>query len=313
MAVLILAEIESTDTWFSILIAQLKKEQPNLDLRIWPEYGKPEEIEIVLVSWQPLGTIPKFPNLKLIMSLAAGVDRILADPDLPDNIPIVRLVSESQTWQMAEYVTMAVLLFQRRLLEYQELQRSRRWEELAVQDASSFTVGILGLGHLGLMVAKKLALIGFPVRGWSRTPKAVAGVECFHGDEQFQLFLKKCQAIVCLLPLTPQTEGILCHESFSALPPGAYLINVGRGKHLVEADLLSALDSGQIAGVCLDVFDTEPLPIDHPFWFDPRIIVTPHIAAPGRPDEIAGVILDTINCSQMGRPLKYEIDRHWGY
>ncbi|NER05061.1 MAG: glyoxylate/hydroxypyruvate reductase A, partial [Okeania sp. SIO3C4] len=154
---------------------------------------------------------------------------------------------------------------------------------------------------------------GFPLRGWSRTPKTVAGVECFYGHEQFKLFLNKCQAIVCLLPLTPQTEGILCDDTFSALPTGAYLINVGRGKHLVEADLLSALDSGQIAGACLDVFDTEPLPIDHPFWSDPRIIVTPHIAAPGRPDELAGVILDTINCSQMGRPLKYAIDRHRGY
>lgn len=222
MAVLILAEIEPTDTWFSILIAQLKKGQPNLDLRVWPEYGKPEEIEIVLVWWQSLSTMPKFPNLKLIMSLAAGVDTILADPDLPDNIPIVRLVSESKTLQMAEYVTLAVLLFQRRLLEYQALQRSQRWEELPVQDASSFTVGILGMGHLGFRVAKKLALIGFPVRGWSRTPKAVAGVECFNGHEQLKLFLNKCQAIVCLLPITPQTEGILCHETFSALPPGAY-------------------------------------------------------------------------------------------
>ncbi|NEP82736.1 MAG: glyoxylate/hydroxypyruvate reductase A [Okeania sp. SIO3B3] len=313
MAVLILAEIDPTDTWFTMFIAQLKKDGQNLDLRVWPECGKLEEIEIVLAWLPPLGVMQRFPHLQLIISLGASVDRILADPELPDNIPIVRLVSESKTLQMAEYVTLAVLLFQRRLIEYQALQRSQRWEYLSVQDANSFTVGILGMGNLGLMVAKKLALIGFPVRGWSRTSKVVAGVECFYGHEQFKLFLNKCQAIVCLLPLTPQTEGILCDDTFSALPTGAYLINVGRGKHLVEADLLSALDSDQIAGACLDVFDTEPLPIDHPFWSDPRIIVTPHIAAPGRPDELAGVILDTINCSQMGRPLKYAIDRHRGY
>lgn len=313
MVVLILVETKPTNTWLNILIAQLKKEQPNIDFRLWPEYGKPEEIEIVLTAWPPPGAMQKFPNLKLIMSLGVGVNRILEDPDLPDNIPIVRLVSESKRLQMIEYVTMAVLVFQRRLLEYQALQRSQRWEYLPVQDATSFTVGILGLGDLGLTVAKKLKLIGFPIRGWSRTPKIFAGVECFHGQEQFKLFLNKCRAIVCLLPVTPQTEGILCQDTFSALPPGAYLINVGRGKHLIEPDLLTALDSGQIASACLDVFDTEPLPVDHPFWSDPRIIVTPHIAARGRSDEIAAAILDTINCSRMGRPLKYAIDRRWGY
>lgn len=313
MAVLILAEIDPTDPWFAQLITKLKNRKADLDLRVWPKCGKPEEIEIVLAWLPPLGVMQMFPNLTLIISLGASVDRILVDPDLPNHIPIVRLVSEGKTWQMAEYVTLAVLLFQRRFIEYQALQRSQRWEYLAVLDARVFTVGILGLGVLGLTVAKKLAAIGFAVRGWSRTPKAIAGVECFHGREQFKLFLRTCQAIVCLLPLTPETEGILCHDTFSALPTGAYLINVGRGKHLVEADLLSALDSGQIAGACLDVFDTEPLPNDHPFWSHPGIIVTPHIAAPGMPEEVVDPILDTINCSREGRPLEYVIDRNRGY
>ncbi len=225
----------------------------------------------------------------------------------------MRLFSEIKTWQMVEYVTLAVLLFQQRFIEYQALQRSQRWEYLPAVDASSFTVGILGLGVFGSRVAKNLAAMRFPVRGWSRTPKAISGVECFHEREQFEHFLSQCQVIICLLPITPQTEGILCHETFSALPTGAYLINVGRGKHLVEADLLSALDSGRIAGACLDVFDTEPLPIDHPFWSHPRIIITPHIAAPGQPDDIVTVILDTINCSRSGKPLEYAIDRNRGY
>ncbi len=312
MTALLLANIDLEEL-FAQLMAELKKRKPNLDLRIWPECGKPEEIEIVLAWCPPLGVMQRFPNLKLIISLGTGVEGILVDPDLPDGIPIVRLISENQTLEMVEYVTFAVLLFQRRFIEYQALQRSRRWEYLPAQDARSFTIGILGMGNLGSTVAKKLAAMRFPVRGWSRTPKAIPGVECFHGHEQFKLFLSKCRLIVCLLPLTPETQGILCHETFSALPTGAYLINVGRGKHLVEADLLSALDSGQIAWACLDVFHQEPLPKDDPFWSHPRIIVTPHIAAIGPAEEFAVSILDAINCSREGRPLKNAIDRNRGY
>jgi glyoxylate/hydroxypyruvate reductase len=313
MAVLILTKIEPIDSWFIELSTELKKHKPDLDLRIWPEYGKQEEIEIVLVWWPPLGVMQRFPNLKLIISLGASIEHILIDPELPDNIPIVRLVSEGKTLQMVEYVTLAVLLFQRRFIEYQALQRSQRWEYLPAPDASSFTIGILGIGILGSRVAEKLITFGFPVRGWSRTSKAITGVKCFHGTEQFKLFLKTCQVLVCLLPLTPETEGILCHDTFSALPQGTYLINVGRGEHLVEADLLSALDSGQIAAACLDVFDIEPLPGTHPFWSHPRIVLTPHVSAPGNPDELTNYILNTIDCSQLGKPLKYAIDRSQGY
>ncbi len=215
--------------------------------------------------------------------------------------------------QRAGKVTLAVLLFRRRLIEYGELQRSQNWEYLPLPDGNTFTVGVLGLGVLGSTTAQKLAAMGFPVRGWSRTPKAIAGVECFHGQAQFKLFLSQCRVIVCLLPLTPQTEGILCSETFSALLPGAYLINVGRGKHLVEADLLTALDSGQIAGACLDVFETEPLPRNHTFWSHRRIIVTPHIAAEGQPGDAADYIVDVITRYQTGQPLQYVIDRNQAY
>ncbi|MGB3401657.1 MAG: glyoxylate/hydroxypyruvate reductase A [Microcoleaceae cyanobacterium] len=310
MAVLLLAEIESTDVWFSEFIAKLQQNRPNLDLRVWPECGKLEEIEIVLAWLPPLGVMQRFPNLKLIISLGASVDRILADPDLPQHIPIVRTVSQGKTLQMAEYVTLAVLLFKRRFIEYQELMQSRRWEYLTTPDPSSFTIGILGLGVLGLAAAKQLAAMGFSVRGWSRTPKAISGVECFDGNKQFKLFLSQCRVIVCLLPLTPETEGILCDQTFSALPLGAYIINVGRGQHLVEADLLEALNTGQIAGACLDVFETEPLPKNHPFWSDPRIIMTPHIAAPGQPNDIADYTINLIHRYQTGQPLKYVVERN---
>lgn len=313
MAVLLLAEIEPTDPWFAEFITQLKTRQPDLELRVWPEWGKLEEIEIVLAWQPPFGVMQRFPHLKLIISLGASVDRILADPDLPAQIPIVRVVSQGKTLQMAEYVTLAVLLFRRRLIEYQELQRSQRWEYLTLPDHSSFVIGVLGLGILGSTTAQTLAAMGLMVRGWSRTPKAIPGVECFHGHEQFNLFLSQCRVIVCLLPLTPQTEGILCHETFSALPQGAYLINVGRGKHLVEADLLNALESGKIAGACLDVVETEPLPRNHPFWSHPRMIITPHIAAEGQPSDVADYVIDLINRYQTGQPLKHLVDRNRAY
>ncbi|NET59097.1 MAG: glyoxylate/hydroxypyruvate reductase A [Symploca sp. SIO2E6] len=313
MVVLMIGEIDPVDVWFATLMAELKQGMPNVDLRVWPECGNPEDIDVALAWKPPLGILPKLPNLQLIISLGAGVEHILRDPDLPSQIPIARMVYPGQISQMVEYVTLAVLLFQRGFLDYQQLQKLRRWEYLPVPDTQSFTVGILGLGVMGSTVAKRLRAIGFPVRGWSRTPKAIVGIDCFHGSEQLELFLSKCRVLVCLLPLTPATEGILNLDTFSNLPQGGYLINVARGKHLVEADLLTALDSGQIRGACLDTFGTEPLPETHPFWPHPHIIVTPHISAPGIPSDVAAQIIDNIERCQTGRPLKNVVDLNRGY
>ncbi len=313
MAILMIGEIDPFEVWYAALIAELKQGIPNLDLRVWPECGKPEDINVALAWKPPVGILSKFPNLQLIISLGAGVEHILRDPDLPSQIPIARMVYPNQVSQMVEYVTLAVLLFQRGFLDYQQLQQLRRWEYLPAPEAQSFTVGILGLGVIGSAVAKRLREIGLPIRGWSRTPKTIEGVECFHGQEQFPLFLSKCRTLVCLLPLTPETEGILNLETFSALPQGGYVINVARGKHLVEADLLTALDSGQIAGACLDAFSTEPLPETHPFWSHPQIIVTPHIAAPGVPSDVAAQIIDNIERCQTGKPLKNIVNLNRGY
>ena len=308
MAVLLIGEIDLSDTWFVQFIAELKKSLPNIDLRLFPDCGKFEDFEIAL-AWKPtLGALAKFPNLKLVISLGAGVEHILIDPDLPKNISIVRLASSSQTLQMAEYVNLAVLFFQRRLLDYQQLQRSQKWEYLPISKAKSFTVGIMGLGTFGSTVAKRLRNNGFLVRGWSRTAKEIKGIECFNGQDQFKLFLSECRVLVCLLPITPETENILNLDTFSALPQGAYLVNVGRGKHLAEEDLLTMLNSGKIAGAFLDCFSPEPLPKDHPFWFHPKIIVTPHIAAPGIPADVAYQITNTINNFQSGLPLENLVD-----
>lgn len=313
MAVLLIGEIDPTDTWFRQFIAELKKSMPNIDLRLFPDCGKLEDIEIALAWKPPLGALQNFPNLKLVISLGAGIDHILKDPNLPKNISIVRLISPSQTLQMAEYVNLAVLFFQRRLLDYQQLQRAQQWEYLPISNAKSFTVGIMGLGAIGSTVAKRLKNTGLSVRGWSRTSKEIEGINCFHGQEQFKLFLSECRVLVCLLPITPETENILNADTFSALPKGAYLVNVGRGKHLVEADLLSALDSDRIAGAFIDVFSIEPLPKDHPFWLHPRIIVTPHISAAGIPSEFADQIINSINKFQSDQALENLVDLNRGY
>ena len=181
MAVLLIGEIDLTDAWFVQFIAELKKSMPNIDLQVFPDCGKLEDFEIALAWKPPLGALAKFPNLKLVISLGAGVEHILRDPNLPQDLFIVRLASSNQVLQMAEYVKLAVLFFQRRLLDYQELQRSQQWEYLPIHNAKSFIVGIMGLGRLGSTVAKRLRDSGFSVRGWSRTPKEIAGIGCFSG------------------------------------------------------------------------------------------------------------------------------------
>ncbi len=304
MVVLLVGEIDTKETWFAQFIAELEKSMSNIDLRSFPDCDKLSDIEIALAWQPPLGVWQKLPNLKLIISLGAGVEHILRDPILPQDIPLVRLISQGQTLQMTEYVNLAITFFQRRLLDYQQLQNIQQWEYLPVGNYNSFTVGIMGLGAFGLTVAKRLRDNGLTVRGWSKKSKQIEGVECFYGQEQFGLFLSLCRVLICLLPLTSETENILNLETFSALPKGAYIVNVGRGKHLVENDLLEALDSGQIAGAFLDVFRTEPLPKNHPFWLHSQIIVTPHIAATGIPGEFATQVVDIITKFKKGQPLE---------
>jgi glyoxylate/hydroxypyruvate reductase len=309
MTLLLLGEFENPEVW----ISALKTYQPELKIEVYPDFDNLLEIDAVLVWMHPLGVIEKFPNLKVIISTGAGVDHILRDPNLPPNIPIVRLVDESLTAQMSEYILLAILQFHRQFITYQIQQNQQLWQGLPPRNTAACTVGILGLGVLGLDIAEKLKLMGFSVRGWSRTPKVLDNIDCFSGKEEFNLFLNECSVLVCLLPLTPETEGILNQNTFAVLPPGAYLINVARGKHLVEEDLLAALTSGQLSGACLDVFQSEPLPENHPFWAHPQIIITPHIAAKTIPACVAPQILEAIQKSQKGLPLNNTIDVSRGY
>ncbi|HUC70107.1 MAG TPA: glyoxylate/hydroxypyruvate reductase A [Stellaceae bacterium] len=309
MALLFRSSVDSAVRWQGEL-ARLGSE---LDIRIWPEIGDAAEIEYALV-WRPEpGLLASLPNLRLILSLGAGVDHILCDPQLPRDVPIVRLVDPYLTDAMSEYVVLQVLRLHRQDLDYRAQQQAGIWRELPQKNAGERPVGILGFGEIGQDAARKLAALGFPVVGWSRAEKTIARFRAHAGAGGLAKLLAGSEIVVCLLPLTPETEGILCASTFAALPRGAGLVNAGRGGHLVEADLIPALDSGQLAAAALDVFRDEPLPPGHPFWRHPRILVTPHIAGITNPTTAAAIVLDNIRRFEEGRPLLNEVDRTQGY
>lgn len=292
---------------------ELAQRLPDVELRFWPEVGDPRDIEFAVVWQIEAGVLKTFPNLRFIFSLGAGVDHLLADPDLPKGVPICRVVDRNLTRRMTEYVLLHTLRFHRRQPEYDAQQRRSEWRELYAPTAQERRVGIMGLGELGSDAARKLAAIGFRVAGWSRTAKRIKGIESFDGAAALDQFLARSEILICLLPLTPETDGVLNAALFAKLPKGACLINAARGGHLVEEDLLEALESGQIAYAALDVFHTEPLPPEHPFWRHPRITVSPHVASITDPRTVADLIVENVRRCQAGRPLLHVVDPEVGY
>ena len=284
-----------------------------LDFRVWPESGDVADVEVALVWLPPPGMLKRFPNLKLIASLGMGVDHIFLDPELPEGVPVVRIVDPDMVDQMCEYVLFAVLDHYRFFGTYRRSQRAGEWKQMRPPPAERRRVGILGLGAIGAGAAARLTALGFDVAGWSRTPKTLAGVESFHGPDGFTPFLARSGIVVCLLPLTPETEGILDETAFAAMPEGGFVVNAARGGHLVEADLLASLDSGHLAGAALDVFATEPLPAGHPFWGHPKVRVTPHIAGLTRPETASRQIAENIRRLRAGEKLANLVDRERGY
>ena len=291
----------------------LSRLMPEHDFRFWPEIGDRTAIDYALV-WNPepelLASLPK---LKLIVCLGAGVDALLRDKTLPPQVPIVRLVDPYMTDSMSEYVVFQVLRLHRQDLDYLDQQRAHVWQEREQTNACDRRVGILGFGTLGQDAGCKLQALGFEVAGWSRITRQVPGFTTFGGEAGFGELLARSDILVCLLPLTPATAGILDAAAFARLPPGASLVNAGRGGHLVEADLIAALDSGQLSAAVLDVFRAEPLPPEHPFWGHPRIIVTPHVAAETNPPTAAAIIRTAIRQFEAGLPLDNRVDPLRGY
>src|SRR5580704_10722250 len=309
MAILFRSTPAATERWRPLLADLL----PHRDIRFWPDIGDPAAIDYALV-WQPEpGLLASLPNLKLIFGLGAGIDHLVRDQALPRQVPIVRLVDPYMTDAMSEFVTLSVLRLHRQDLDYLAQQRAAQWLERDQKNAAERPVGILGFGTLGQAAGRKLKSLGFPVAGWSRSMKAVAGFATHAGAAGLDALVAQSEVLVCLLPLTAATEGILNADLFSGLPRGAGLVNAGRGGHLVEADLIPALDAGQLSGAVLDVFREEPLPSEHPFWRHPRIVVTPHIAAETHPPTAAKIIGEAIGRFEAGLPVANLVDWARGY
>jgi glyoxylate/hydroxypyruvate reductase A len=268
--------------------------------------------------WKPLpGSLKAFPNLAAIFNLGAGVDALMADASLPD-VPIVRVADEDLTGRMTEYVVMHVLIHHRHQRYVDACQRDRLWAPPLQRAAGAVRVGVMGLGVLGRDAADALRRLGFDVAGWSRTPKAIPGIATFAGEAELAAFLARTDILVCLLPLTPATKGILNRRTFSLLARdgvlgGPIVINAGRGELQVESELLAALDDDTLAAATLDVFVTEPLPVDSPFWSHPKVTLSPHNAADTDPDAISVYVAAQIARHERGEPLQNVVDRRLGY
>jgi glyoxylate/hydroxypyruvate reductase len=300
--------------------AEIRGLEPRLDLRIAPDLGRAGEIDAALVWQPPAGLLATLPNLKLIVSVGAGVDSLLADPTLP-HVPLVRFVDPDLTGRMAEYIVLQVLYHHRRMSEFRELQAQKVWKYLPEPAAREVRVGLMGLGVLGQAAAAALRPFGYQLRGWSRTPKVLDGVACFGDQGEFDAFLAETDILAVLLPLTRETRGLLnrglvrrlSRHGRSTLLPGPVLINAGRGGLQVDADIAAALVAGELYAASLDVFETEPLPGASPLWQHPRVVVTPHNAAESAPAAIARYAVRQMRTRRSGQPLENVVDRGRGY
>lgn len=308
MAFLYKSEAARGNHWKSVFAER----EPDLPFWMWPDIGDPAQVRY-MAAWLPPDDIATgYPNLEVLFSVGAGVDQLNLDA-VPPQVKVVRMLDPSVPEIMAEFVVTAVLSLHCDVLTHRQRRPLGLSEPVPLRPAETRRVGVLGLGQLGSLACRKLASAGFQVAGWSRSPHEVEGIETFAGADAFDTFLARTEILVCLVPLTSATRGILGSEVFSKLPRGAMIVNVGRGGHLDQAALLAALDSGQISGAVLDVTEPEPLPADNPMWRHPRILLTPHIASAAQPETSVEVILDNLNRLRAGKDPIGLIDRQRGY
>jgi glyoxylate/hydroxypyruvate reductase A len=276
--------------------------------------GQPVDPDKVryLLTWTVPGDISRYRNLEVLFSIGAGIDQFKQD-SVPEHIAVVRMVEDGIIRMMQEYVTLGVLTLHREMLAYRELQKQSAWQTLAAPQAARRRIGFLGLGILAQAAIERLKPFQFPLAGWSRRKKQIDGVTCRHGPDGLADFLAETDILVCLLPLTDETRGILNAELFSQLPAGARLLHVGRGPHLDQTALIEALDSGRLAAAMLDVTDPEPLPADHPLWQHPNVAITPHIASVTQPETAAHAVIENIRRHRAGENLIGLVDRTRGY
>jgi glyoxylate/hydroxypyruvate reductase A len=286
---------------------------PQAETVAWQD-GQPLPPCDYAVLWAPTpALLDQLSRVKAIFLMGAGVDAILKFGDALPDVPIVRLGDAGMGEQMAEYVAYAVLRYFRRFDAYEQQAREGVWNPLGARKKEEFTVGVLGLGKLGIPVVQALRQLGFPVRGWSRTAKDISGVACYAGMASLDAFLSGSQVLVSMLPLTPETNNLLDRARLSKLPEGAYLVNVARGAQVAEPDLLALIRAGHIAGATLDVFRNEPLPAPHPFWSEPRITITPHISALTIREDAVRQIAHKIQLLEQGEHVADVVDRTRGY
>lgn len=294
----------------SIWVENIKKIDNNIEVQVFPDLKDTERVKAVMLWQHPKGILDKFPNLELICSMGAGVDHILSDDSIPDHLPITRIVDKKLTFSMTNYVLMGILNYHRQTDRYKRDQKLKIWDMSYPE--IPIVVGIMGVGELGGDVIKKLQYLGIEVVGLGFAPK-VDTTYPYYEKSKLDEFLSQINVLVCMLPLTPDTEGVLNKELFRKCNKGTYLINVARGSHLVEEDLIPAIEDGYISGALLDVFRNEPLPEDHIFWEREEIDITPHIASVTNPDAAAPQIIENYNRMLNKRPLLNQIDKAKGY
>lgn len=297
----------------SSLKEMLEKKLDNIRIQTFPAISTPEEVDFAIVWNHPANIWHPFRQLKVIASLGAGVDHLIFDPHLPTDTPIVRIVDHDLVVSMRRYVLLKILDYHRKMEHYRKMQQQKIWDN-SKEVERPLQIGILGLGQLGADIAFHLQQLGFEVFGYSHSPKHLNGIHTFNAQEHnINSFLEKINVLINILPLTKATRGILNQELFSQLNPGTFLINVGRGEHLIEEDLIPAIKQGQISAACLDVFRAEPLPISHPFWSIPQIEITPHIASVTNLTSVADQLAQNYLNMKNGNPLVNLINIEQGY
>jgi glyoxylate/hydroxypyruvate reductase A len=289
-----------------------KEQLPDLPIRIWPEAGDVKDIEYLAFMHPDFDKLPAFPNLKAMFSRSAGVESFIRHAKFP-KVPLGKVEPPGGDPMMTEYVVMHVLRFHRDMPGYQAAQANREWLRLPIARPEQRRVGFLGFGMMAQAPALVLKSLGFKVSAWVRSPRQAAEVPIFHGPDQLQPFLKETDIAVCLLPLTRETEGILCARTFAMMPRGAMLVNVGRGKHVVDKDLIEALDSGHLAYAALDALWPEPLPPESPLWLHPKVTVMPHVARRPTVAQLVTEMVANIRSLEAGGRLLQEVDISMGY